>query len=141
MSLMNKFLNVFRGCCISVVMMSLFVCVNGCKAYDPLWKKLDLDSFLCTQEYAAENKVMCDQTLPEGDVLLICKVRNRTRMRVYACLRYTHTDGNIVDVEIKHPSFNPEDWTTYAVQMPFLSTGMVDPKLDVQLERIDIKAK
>lgn len=141
MSLMSASPNVLQGCCIAVAMMSFSVFTNGCKTHDPLWKQLDLDTFLCTREYATANKIMADQAFPEGDVLLVCKVRNRTRMRVYARLRYTHTDGKTVDLEIKNPSFNPADWTTYAVPVSFLSTDMVDAKSDVQLDRIDIEAK
>jgi hypothetical protein len=120
--------------------MTVSLLSHGCKLEDPIWNQVDVDSFLCSRAYAAANGIPIVGS-EQRDVVLVCKIRNRTKMRISARLRYVHPDGQMMEIQVKNPSFDPTEWTTYLTPVSFLSTNIVATRFNVQLHPIEIQAK
>lgn len=129
------------SCSILAVLIIAIPIFCGCGFSDPLWNKIDVQSFICSKEYAINNSFLAEDTDIQSEVILVCGVRNRTRMRVNAILRYEDIEGHSVDVNVRSPSFDPTEWTYYCEPIHLFSTNSLEKKIDVELRRVHLEAK
>lgn len=110
-----------------------------------MWKKIDIKTSLYAKktlpsELFVQNII--DVESP-GNAFLVCKVRNRTGMRVYATMQYRDGRGNTSNVEFLCSEFNPEKWTTFTMPIQISAEDLLKTKKneEIRLKPIKIEAK
>lgn len=128
-----------------IFLLSIWIGFIGCTRLDSAWDKVDIKTSL----YASEDLPSVYDSLQSGTekrngtYFLVCNVRNRTKMRVYAKLQYADINGNKTDVEFLCSELDPSRWTAFTIPL-----GVADPALkkreketSVGLKPISIETK
>ena len=117
----------------------------GCSGSDPMWQNIDIKAVMYSNEalpsgLSSQNTVNSGSS---GNALLVCKVRNRTGMRVYAKMQFRDEKGNTSDVEFLCSEFNQAKWTTFTkpVQISAEDLSKMRKGAEVKLEPVHIETK
>lgn len=130
----------------SELFVCIFMLVAGCSRFDPMWKNIDIEASLHSKDALPSS--LAFQNVPSDtknvkNAVLVCNVRNRTKMRVLAKLQYRDARNNTSDIEFLCSEFNSEKWTMFAtpVQVEPEELMKLGEGIPVKLKPIKIETK